>query len=562
MAQHGREGFPTTPKKGIQAAHTTSTKSPSLTVNKSPARSSATTSIHRQSSFLTARDGLALASTNVDNLKMPPGLQERARPSPPSHILRPDSSLDNRQLLMPSTSSDTLQELEQRAYFLRHSIDFTDPPDAAPFHSHRFVPPSPIPRANTTCSILSISQHRTETACRVAEQQRTRSLSVRTFEERPQSRASIHSETRWGSRPGSPTVRRVRPSSALYLDYRAWLAADQQQTKHAASRETIQGSSKGHSGTSIPQNMTRMVSPSLEHFVESPFDLPPRSLPEPDPELLSAALTRESRSPPSSLPVRSPSTKGPVAPRTFRIPSDVTIRGVRVSDRSPSDHFDVASRKPSGHTSPTIASQLKAREKYSPPRSDVSSTSAAPDNTTPSRSIARSTDAVTQYAQASSGSWSPLVDFMESRKLQEKTSQTPSSSQESPSPTPTKDRLSLARKKGLRLEKGSGSSTVADSDSPLYSPVSPNTMQGAPLHEECRQVLQELQLMSEADRNCQETMKECIAEFAKCQVRKETLIKRVEDLLDRAEYFKTPASGIHGDEVQLFEEYHFDHQVD
>lgn len=52
------------------------------------------------------------------------------------------------------------------------------------------------------------------------------------------------------------------------------------------------------------------------------------------------------------------------------------------------------------------------------------------------------------------------------------------------------------------------------------------------------------------------------AEFAKCQVRKETLIKRVEDLLDRAEYFKTPASGIHGDEVQLFGEYHFDHQVD
>ncbi|KIO17791.1 glycoside hydrolase family 16 protein [Tulasnella calospora MUT 4182] len=99
---------------------------------------------------------------------------------------------------------------------------------------------------------------------------------------------------------------------------------------------------------------------------------------------------------------------------------------------------------------------------------------------------------------------------------------------------------------------------MADSDSPLYSPASPTTKQASSLHKECRQVLQELQRVAEADKTTQETMKECIAEFARCQVKKETLVKRVEDLLDRAQYYKTLASSIHGDEVQLYGEYSCD----
>ncbi|KAG9049519.1 hypothetical protein FS837_009999 [Tulasnella sp. UAMH 9824] len=335
----------------------------------------------------------------------------------------------------------------------------------------------------------------------------------------------------------------MRPSGSLYVDYQAWLAGERQKTNQTASRgpaiaQSDPGELRGH-------ELSRESSSSPSSW----------TLPESSPQLPHSVSATELKSAPSSLAFRSPSRKGPVAPRASRIPSDTTIRGMNTGDRGPfaSSASSVVQRRPSGHASPTIASQLKIKQKVTS-QSSAAITSFVPKTASPPLTIAQDPPAVTQHAQSSLASGNPLVDFIESQKLKKTKLQSPSSSEYSPSPTPTQATRNLARRKGLRLAQESESSTMADSDSPLDSPVRPATKQAPSLHQECRQVLQELQHVAEADKTAQETMKECIAEFARCQVRKETLVKRVEDLLDRAQYHKPLASSVHGDGVQLYGE--------
>ncbi|KAG8948011.1 hypothetical protein FRC00_008820 [Tulasnella sp. 408] len=330
----------------------------------------------------------------------------------------------------------------------------------------------------------------------------------------------------------------MRPSGSLYVDYQAWLAGERKQPNQAASR----GSAPAQSdlGELLGRELSREGS-------SRPF---PWTLPESSPQLPHSVSDTELRSAPSSLAFRSPSKKGPVPPRASRIPSDITIRGMNTSDRTsfaPSAS-SVVQRGPSGHASPTIASQLKVKQKVTS-QSGAPMTSFGQKPTSHPLTIDQNPYEVTQHAQRSLASRNPLVDLVESQKLKKKKFQSPSSSERSPSPTPTKETGNLARRQDPRLAQESESSTTADSDSPLYSPVSPITKQAPSLHQECRQLLQELQRVAEADKTAQETMKE--SEFARCQARKETLVKRVEDLLDRAEYYKTLASSVHGDRVQL-----------
>ncbi|KAG8925314.1 hypothetical protein FRC00_004129 [Tulasnella sp. 408] len=544
MAQQDKEGPPFTSAQlgtAHPASRITPTKSPNSAAGKSPRGPSPKAALQHQARSVATKDCIELSLRNTDSLRMPPGLQDKARPSPPSTLRLPDPSSDQRHFLRPITSSSTLEEREQRTHFLRHSIDFTDPPDAVPFITHRFAPSSPLPHANTTCSLLSVSQNRTDSTYYTTENPFSRSLSARNLEERPASPAFTTADLRTGSRSGSPTVRRVRPSGSLYVDYQSWLAGERKQPNQAASRGPA--ITQSDSGELLRRELSR----------EGSSGSSPWTLSGSGPQLPHSVSDAELKSAPSSLAFRSPSRKGPVAPRPSRIPSDTTVRGVNTSDRTPfaPSASSIFQRRPSGHASPTIASQLKVKQKVTPPQSSAPITSFGQKSTTPPLTIGQNPYEVTQHARSSLASRNPLVDFVESQKLKKKKFQSPSSSERSPSPTPTKETGNLARRQDLRLAQESESSTTADSDSPLYSPVSPITKQAPSLHQECRQLLQELQRVAEADKTAQDTMKECIAEFARCQARKETLVKRVEDLLDRAEYYKTLALSVHGDGVQL-----------
>ncbi|KAG8894062.1 hypothetical protein FRC01_013179 [Tulasnella sp. 417] len=351
---------------------------------------------------------------------------------------------------------------------------------------------------------------------------------------------------RRAGRSGSPAVRRVRPSGSLYLDYQSWLAGDRKQSNQATFLEPA----TARSNTVDPKSGEQIDLRSTERLREGPSN--PRST--------STTSNVGPKSAPSSLAVRFPTTKGLVRPRASRIPSDATVRG---SHRTPpaSSASGFVNRNPSEHAYPTIGSPLQIKEKVTP-RSSAPTTPLAPKTTNSLQYGDQSPHEVTHYTESGLPSWNPLVDFIESQKLKKGGSQPASSSEYSPSPTPTKDTGYRSRKKDLRLAQGSGSSTMTDSDSPLHSPFSPTKKQAPSLHQECRRVLRELQRVAKADKATQETMKECLAELARCQERKETLVKRVEDLLDRAQYYETSASSIYGDEVQLPGEYSYGEETD
>ncbi|KAG8984185.1 hypothetical protein FRB90_005482, partial [Tulasnella sp. 427] len=387
----------------------------SSVVAKTPPRSSPRTTLQKQGRSYTIGGGITPSLRKIDNLRLPPGLRDKGRPSPPSPIRRPDPCIDQRHFLQPSSSFNTLEELEQRAHFLRHSIDYTDLPDAAPFITQRFASPvAPLPRVNTTSSILSIPPTRNESMYLTDIQQLNRSLSFRSTIERPSSRASITSNPRElsESRPGSPSIRRAQRPGSLYVDFSNWLAADQLQSNPLGIRGGAGLNAPSGSPSRGPPQTAR---PTLKRSKEEPQTLSPLLTLQP--------LSPEVRPPLNSLPPRVPSGKLPVPARTTRTPSDVTIRGLHTNERALAGDSPpgTSRRRGSSHAAPTIASQLKTKEKVSPPSSDMSSPPSS-DSILP-RNLAHELVGLSPRTRTRSPSWNPSSDYVEGLKLQKAQSQ-------------------------------------------------------------------------------------------------------------------------------------------